>query len=448
MIQIVGPRLSQWDTGRRLSVTGSTATHAHMANKGDSYAPIIDIVNGEATIPDYLLQTGKELCVYLVLDGITQERNSFFVQKRERPENYVYEDDRRNFIYELITGAQAAIDAANTAAETANNAANQASEAATNAMQTANQAATNADAAANSAMAAAARVDQAVITANDAAENANKAADNAAHTAKALMVVGGASGTNISLDNAIDQFLVGLRICGKTTQNGTPTPTTPVDLVSVGSSGSITVNVTGKNDAQNMTITTPNGLPGIPVSSGGNYTDANGQQWICDEIDFARGVYAQNVGRILLDGSSDEGWGMSESSNFYQFYTAPMQDARKESTILCSAFQSKNLFSGESNSFVGTTGRISFFTSMFKTLDSWKSYLSANRLTVFYGLSATKIVHLSEEELAAYAALHTYRGNTTVTNDAGAHMELEYVMDAKKYIDSQISAGILAATVE
>ncbi|MFQ8777220.1 MAG: hypothetical protein ACLR78_07145 [Roseburia sp.] len=28
---------------------------------------------------------------------------------------------------------------------------------------------------------------------------------------------------------------------------------------------------------------TPNGLPGIPVSSGGNYTDERGQQWVADE---------------------------------------------------------------------------------------------------------------------------------------------------------------------
>ena len=32
------------------------------------------------------------------------------------------------------------------------------------------------------------------------------------------------------------------------------------------------------------TITTPNGLAGIPVGSDGNYTDSNGQQRICDEI--------------------------------------------------------------------------------------------------------------------------------------------------------------------
>ena len=444
MIQIVGPRLSQWDTGRRLSVTGSTATHAHMANKGDSYAPIIDIVNGEATIPDYLLQTGKELCVYLVLDGITQERNSFFVQKRERPENYVYEDDRRNYIYELITDAQTATEAANRAAETANNAANQALTAATNAMQTAAQAATNADTAANSAMAAAGRVDQAVNTANNAAENANKAADNAAHTAKALMVVGSARGNNISLDNAIDQFLVGLRICGKTTQNGTPTPENPVDLVSVGAGGSITVNITGKNDAQSMSIATPNGLPGIPVTSGGTYTDANGQQWICDEKDYANGVYVQRIGIKTLTGTE----GYFDYISGYGVVSVTLPHADRTSVICSHALDGNGVSWASANS-------IAFKVSLFgcATMAEFVSYVAAQYkngtpIKIAYVMPTPIETHLSEEELAAFATMRTYRGNTTVSNDAGAHMELEYVMDAKKYIDSQISAGILAATVE
>lgn len=40
---------------------------------------------------------------------------------------------------------------------------------------------------------------------------------------------------------------------------------------------------------QLLTLPTPNGLPGIPVTSGGNYTDQNGQQWVCDEVDLERG---------------------------------------------------------------------------------------------------------------------------------------------------------------
>ena len=46
---------------------------------------------------------------------------------------------------------------------------------------------------------------------------------------------------------------------------------------------------------QSLTLSTPNGLPGIKVDTGGNYTDSTGQQWITDEIDLARGKYIQRI---------------------------------------------------------------------------------------------------------------------------------------------------------
>lgn len=52
---------------------------------------------------------------------------------------------------------------------------------------------------------------------------------------------------------------------------------------------------------QLLTLPTPNGLSGIPVTSGGNYTDENGQQWVCDEVDLARGVNVQRVDKAAFD---------------------------------------------------------------------------------------------------------------------------------------------------
>lgn len=52
---------------------------------------------------------------------------------------------------------------------------------------------------------------------------------------------------------------------------------------------------------QLLTLPTPNGLPGIPVTSGGNYTDPQGQQWVCDEIDLERGVKVQRIDKGAFD---------------------------------------------------------------------------------------------------------------------------------------------------
>ena len=56
-----------------------------------------------------------------------------------------------------------------------------------------------------------------------------------------------ASGTNIVLSDSADANLKGLKIYGKSTQNGTPTPSTPVDIVSVGDDKNITVSINTAN---------------------------------------------------------------------------------------------------------------------------------------------------------------------------------------------------------
>ena len=68
-----------------------------------------------------------------------------------------------------------------------------------------------------------------------------------------------------------------------------PSPNYPQEIVTAGLDGSIDITVSdGADQSQQLSIQTPNGLPGIPVDSGGNYTDASGQQWVCDDVDFER----------------------------------------------------------------------------------------------------------------------------------------------------------------
>lgn len=78
-----------------------------------------------------------------------------------------------------------------------------------------------------------------------------------------------------------------------------PNPDYPQPINSIGDSGSVDVVVSDNNgNSQTLTINTPNGLCGIPVGTGGNYTDSTGQQLVCDEVDFERGVYVQRIGKI------------------------------------------------------------------------------------------------------------------------------------------------------
>ena len=228
--------------------------------------------------------------------------------------------------------------------------------------------------------------------------------------ARQNILIGTETGNPLSVDDAFPVPLCGLTVYGKSTQDGTPTPDSPVPIVSAGDGGSVAVKVTGKNllnpslfqnhkyqsfnvetgyyeiDNSNdywitgiqpclpnttyhlntyteggcfydekknvlgtvgfeftiktpvkcayycanfavarlpygspviatlsesttyspyreqlLTLPTPNGLPGIPVPSGGNYTDSTGQQWVCDEVDLERGVRVQRIDKAAFD---------------------------------------------------------------------------------------------------------------------------------------------------
>lgn len=126
------------------------------------------------------------------------------------------------------------------------------------------------------------------------AEKADKARQN--------ILIGTETGNPVSVSDAFSAPLCGLTVYGKSTQDGTPSPDNPVPIVSAGDGGTILVTVgDGADKRQTIALQTPNGLPGIPVTSGGNYTDPSGQQWVCDEVDLERGVRVQRVDKGAFD---------------------------------------------------------------------------------------------------------------------------------------------------
>ena len=71
---------------------------------------------------------------------------------------------------------------------------------------------------------------------------------------KAPNIVADAVGDVIAVHDALDAPLKGLKLLGKTTQDGTPSPEAPIPLVNAGEAGSIAVNAGGKNLVPNSFI--------------------------------------------------------------------------------------------------------------------------------------------------------------------------------------------------
>lgn len=242
-----------------------------------------------------------------------------------------------------------------------------------------------------------------------------------------------ADGEVITLNDASDNYLRGLRIFGKSTQDGTPTPENPVEIVSI-------ENPTISVDEQTVSI--PRALPGIPVTSGGNYTDANGQQWICDEVDFERGVYVQRVRVKAFDGT--EGWDYERDKKYILLIHSVLGSANTGVSLSSHFYR---VTTGDSGTFfVGPAGFAFYHTST--SVSEWKEFLSkqtANGTPVklLYVLATPIETTLSETELAAYRALHTNKPNTTILNDSGAYMSVDYTADTKLYIDNKIKEALL-----
>lgn len=348
-------------------------------------------------------------------------------------------------------------------------------------------------------------------------------------------LVGSASGTSVSVSDALAAPLIGLRVFGKSTQNGTPLPTAPVPIVSAGGSGTVTVRLTGENllnpslfqdgqyqnfdsnsanfgivansnywitglqpcvpgtayhvspgygggcfydeaqqplgaisvgegfrtpakcgyyclnfekstvafgaqvaaalgDAiyapyteQTLTLQTPNALPGIPVSSGGNYTDENGQQWVCDEVDLARGVRVQRITKIKV--TSSLSWqttgkavdryfawfsGIDAAGTFCTHFSAAINGE----TVGGIATSSSNII-GFAYAERGTT-----------TVDDFKAFLDANEVYIYVPLATPVETALSSAEIAAYKALTTYAPTTVISVSDGAGATATYQRDA------------------
>ena len=168
---------------------------------------------------------------------------------------------------------------------------------------------------------------------------------------------------------------------------------------------------------QTLMLQTPNGLPGIPIASGGNYTDENGQQWVCDEVDLARGVYVQRITKIKLTSSMN--W--AKTGNKVDRYFATFNGI-KAAGIFCTHFSAA--INSETVGGIATGGDIIGFAYAEKgatTVSDFKAFLDANDVYIWVPLAAPSETALSVAEISAYKALTTYAPTTVITtNGAGA----------------------------
>nr|DAU14329.1 MAG TPA: hypothetical protein [Caudoviricetes sp.] len=437
-------------------------------------------------------------------------------------------EDAAKKALEAKTGSENALHDANAAKDAASGYANAAAKSATAAADSEKNAAKSANSAAESAAAAKKSADNANNTANSIKDSMTQISENkeavsqlkedtAALKKHQNVLVGSETGNPISCNDAYSAPLCGLSVYGKSMQDGTPSPDSPVPIVSAGDDGSVVVRVTGKNrmppnlnrgsfvecfiekntpitlvfkggvvsqggnilfigennenllfgiDAgkaehhvtfkanatkfqyllndtasenvcltwnasspdyepyreQILTLPTPNGLPGIPVTSGGNYTDQSGQQWVCDEVDLERGVKVQRVNIVDLSTCA-----ISGTTNLVVTkrlaILLPLEGRDYKAKALCNKLKFIVSFTEDTPHFYVDTFAAQVFIPIGAKNPEEGEYI------LFYVLDAPIETPLTPAEIAAYKALTAYGPDTVVQASDGAGIKLDYQRD-------------------
>lgn len=261
-----------------------------------------------------------------------------------------------------------------------------------------------------------------------------------------------AKGNPAVCEDSVEWGLQGMRVYGKSTQDGIPSPENPVPIASAGDSGNITLTLSdGGDQSQILSFDTPDGLPGIPVDSGGNFVDADGQEWICNEINCSTGNVRIRTKSATLTQVVNSGEAyVKDSTVLFPIWSVIYDNASGTNLYgLCSHFpyianfylDEEHLYYDDSTIYL-YIAKNRLTTPDVHGLNEWlQNELDNNKPVQFVYLTKDLETPIPADELAAYRALHAYDGTSVVTpDDALAEVEVDYIVKPKAYIEEKLTA--------
>lgn len=211
---------------------------------------------------------------------------------------------------------------------------------------------------------------------------------------------------------------------------------------------------------QTMVISTPGGLHGVPVSSGGNYTDSDGQQYIADEIRLnadGTGVWVHNVGVIDFNGLVCVRNEFPIDSGIYRFEFRYADNPNIAPSALaygttgyCTAlsYRFNPLGYNDVDNAIAVYDHGGFYVrcDQFETADDFLAHMQSIDAKVYYILAEPYETELSAEEIEAFLLLRMNKYINNVFNNENAYQRIKYIADPKMYIDNKIAEAIQTIT--
>ena len=176
------------------------------------------------------------------------------------------------------------------------------------------------------------------------------------------------------------------------------------------------------HEPQSLYISTPTGLPAIPVDADGNYTDADGQQWISDYVDLKRGKLYKKVTRLNLKDVDTMCITHGLHSNGNGYLSIDVKNMNKKYLPISNRYKSSGWTMENGYVYTPKDNIVVIVDDRFT--DRQTAIKLVQNTYVIYALTSQIETDLTPEEIQAYKNLATYAGTTIVENDAECYMEV------------------------
>lgn len=208
---------------------------------------------------------------------------------------------------------------------------------------------------------------------------------------------------------------------------------------------------------QTIAASTPNGLAGVPkpreVGDGFFYTpdyvDAEGNAWISDYVDVAKGVRVQRFKTFTVTQATDI---RDVINGFGQFYINLPADRKLGSYCLCSHYNipidyDSTLYTNPTYTGVlykrisNNPGLLFVSHEGITTLDEYNAWLAENQPVFLYELATPIETPLSAKERAAFANISNDPGTVVISSEAALEVEVSGMASTSSVSTAQETAN-------
>ena len=246
-----------------------------------------------------------------------------------------------------------------------------------------------------------------------------------------------ATGNPTIISDSADWRLQKFNIYGQSSQDGTPTPESPIEIISKEVSEIKVTN--GADLSQTITLAEPITLRGLPVTLVDGNIVINGEQYISDCIKEKDGIIGveRNLNELLVSSLGSAYLDQGAHTNGQNYLLCDVGNTYSLAIPLSNRYRGTQFTMNDKCVYIPSAITIIITDSRFTNKETAISIITEEQTKVIYVMNEPTFEPLPEEIQAQYKALKSYYPNTVI--QTGCWNEVEYVADTQKWIEKKLT---------